>query len=76
MREILYKKETFTDAKKEQDIVSWIKTHPRFKWSTLCPEIGVDKGQFCKMLKAGVLKLPDDKIVKIKEIIKDYGYGK
>lgn len=80
MREILYKPSKEGDSvfveKKEESIAEWIKNHPRFKWSTMCPEIGVDKGNFSKMLKSGYIKLPEDKIAKIKQIIKNYGYGK
>jgi hypothetical protein len=77
MREILYKPSKEKESeKKEESIVEWIKSHPRFKWSTMCPEIGVDKGNFSKMLKSGYIKLPEDKIAKIKQIIKNYGYGK
>jgi hypothetical protein len=55
-------------------IVSWIKLHPEFKWSAMCKKVGIDKGNFQRILtsKDPVIKL--ELIPKIEEILKKYGY--
>lgn len=76
MREILYKKtqQTETSPSKEKDIVEWINSHNKFKWSKMCLEIGIDKGNFQRMLKNGKITLPEEKIKQIKQSISEYGW--
>jgi len=64
----------FNPSVKEQDIVDWINTHNKFKWSKMCLEIGIDKGNFQRMLKKGKITLSDEKIKQIKLSIGEYGW--
>jgi uncharacterized UPF0160 family protein len=62
--------------KKEKKILKWINTHKKFKWSAMCVELGIDKGNFQRMLKKEKFSLTSEQLVKIEEKLKEYGYGK
>lgn len=55
-------------------ILLWIKSHNKFKWSTMCSEIGLDKGNFQKMLKKDKISIALDYIIKIEKELKKYGF--
>lgn len=57
-----------------REVISWIKDHPMFKYAHLCDEIGFDKGQFCKILKAENPSLKPEMVAKIQAVIKEYGF--
>jgi hypothetical protein len=55
-------------------ILLWIKSHNKFKWSTMCLEIGLDKGNFQKMLKKDKISVALNYIIKIETELKKYGF--
>ena len=59
-----------------ENIVAWHKSHPYFKWSAMCREVGIDKGNFKRILMAGKPMLSKAVVEKIISIIKKYGYAK
>ena len=64
------------ENKVNMGILEWINTHSKFKWSTMCLELGIDKGNFQRMLKSGKLSLSKEKIKLIELQLKKYGYEK
>lgn len=57
-------------------MINWINSHPFFKWSAMCKEIGIDKGNFQRILKSkSSPKISQEKVDKILIIIKKYGYA-
>ena len=61
--------------KKEKKILKWINTHKKFKWSAMCVELGIDKGNFQRMLKKEKFSLTSEQLIKIEEKLKEYGYA-
>ena len=57
-----------------EEVISWINDHPMFKYSAMCEEIGMDKGRFCKILKAEKPSLKPEVVAKIQAVIKEYGF--
>jgi len=55
-------------------IVEWIKSHPLFKWGTMCKVVGIDKSNFSRTLQEENPKIKADVIVKMESILKEYGY--
>lgn len=55
-------------------ITTWIKTHPEFKWASMCKKIGVSKGNFHRILQSSNPNLKEEHIGSIKLILKQYGY--
>ena len=56
-------------------LISWINSHPEFKWSAMCLKIGLDKSNFKRVLDAENPILKADQISKIEKFLKDYGYA-
>lgn len=56
-------------------IAQWVKSHPYFKWSTMCLKIGLDKGNFHKWINAEAPVIPEKYMQKIIHILKEYGYA-
>lgn len=71
--EIEFKAET--GLNKALKPISWINSHPEFKWSAMCLKIGLDKGNFKRVLDAENPILKSDHLEKIENFIKDYGYA-
>lgn len=61
-------------SKRSENIVKWIKGHPEFKWSAMCLKIGLDKGNFQRILKSDSPSIKEEHLPKIEEILKQYGY--
>jgi len=55
--------------------ISWINSHPEFKWSAMCLKIGLDKSNFKRVLDAENPVLKTEQLEKVKNFIKDYGYA-
>jgi len=55
--------------------ILWINSHPEFKWSAMCLKIGLDKGNFKRVLDAENPVMKPEHLTKIINFIKDYGYG-
>jgi len=84
-REILYKKTTekesdLTNEKSktnnvtEQGLVEWIRSHELLNISALCKQAGINRSNFDKSLRMGLIS-PKHEPILIK-ILKNYGYGK
>lgn len=56
--------------------ISWINSHPEFKWSAMCLKIGLDKSNFKRVLDAKNPVLRTEQVKKIENFLKDYGYAK
>lgn len=56
-------------------IVEWINSHEMFKWSKMCLKIGIDKGNFARVLQSEDPIITEENKVKIIDIIKKYGYA-
>lgn len=61
---------------KVKKIVKWIKDHPEFKWGVMCNKIGIDKGNFQRMLKSDSPKIKIEFIPQIETFLTNYGYAK
>jgi hypothetical protein len=59
---------------KSKKIVDWIKNHKKFKWGLMCDEVGMDRGNFQRLLKAEEPTIKVEFIDKIEENLKQYGY--
>lgn len=59
---------------KSLKIVKWINGHKKFKWGTMCLELGIDKGNFQRVLKSNAPEIKLELIPKIEENLKQYGY--
>ena len=59
---------------KSQKITSWIKSHPAIKWSFICKIVGIDKGNFQKILKSENPSIKIENIIKLEKELKKYGY--
>lgn len=58
---------------KEESLVEWLKSHPLVNISALCREAGINRSNFDKSLKMGIISPKhENKLVKI---LKNYGYG-
>lgn len=57
-----------------QDIYKFLREHPLIKIGGLCKVIGSDKSNFYTSMKNGH-NLPQEKIDKIVEILKNYGWS-
>lgn len=83
---VISKEETVKPAKEKalaqkndvspERIFEWLKSHPYFKWSSMCKDLKIDKGNFARTMNALSPKLPDDVCVKITSVLKEYGYAK
>lgn len=59
---------------KSKKITTWIKSHPAIKWSLICKNIGIDKGNFQKTLKSENPSIKIENIIKLEKELKKYGY--
>jgi hypothetical protein len=59
---------------KSKKITSWIKSHPAIKWSFICKSVGIDKGNFQKILKSDSPIIKIENIIKLEKELKKYGY--
>lgn len=57
-----------------ESIVKWINDHPFFKWSGMCVTLGIDKGNFGKILKDNPKGIKPEQLESIVSIIEEYGY--
>ena len=59
---------------KSKKIISWIKSHPAIKWSLICKNVGIDKGNFQRILKSEKPNIKIEHIIKLEKELKKYGY--
>ena len=58
---------------KEESLIEWLKSHPLVNISALCREASINRSNFDKSLKMGIISPKhENKLVKI---LKNYGYG-
>jgi hypothetical protein len=57
-----------------KQVVDWIKSHPLFKWGSMCFLIGIDKGNFARTLESADPKIKPEILTKIVAVIKQYGF--
>jgi len=64
---------TSVSVYKEESLVEWLKSHPLVNISALCREASINRSNFDKSLKMGIISPKhENKLVKI---LKNYGYG-
>lgn len=66
---------TEKEAPSSSVVVKWINDHPHFKWAAMCRKIGMDKGNFQRILNNPKSTIPAKFLPKIVEVIKEYGYA-
>ena len=81
-REILYKKEVGGSVKidvspkqevaKADTLVDWLKTHELINISALCRQAGINRSNFDKSLKMGLISPKQEAV--LSKILKKYGY--
>jgi hypothetical protein len=59
---------------KSKKIIGWINSHPAIKWSLICKDVGIDKGNFHKILKSENPSIKIENIIKLEKELKKYGY--
>ena len=59
---------------KSKKITTWINSHPAIKWSLVCKNVGIDKGNFQKILKSENPSIKIENIIKLEKELKKYGY--
>lgn len=59
---------------KSKSITSWINSHPAIKWTLICKNLGIDKGNFHKILKSENPSIKIENIIKLEKELKKYGY--
>ena len=57
-----------------KSLIEWLKSHPLINISALCREAGINRSNFDKSLKMGLISLKHENELII--ILKKYGYGK
>lgn len=57
-----------------QDVVDWIIAHPLFKWSGMCRELGMNKGNFAVVIHSRVPKIKPEVLGKIIPVLTEYGF--
>lgn len=55
-------------------VVDWINTHPLFKWSGMCLKLGIDKGNFGRLLKSPKPELKVEVLNKVVEFLREYRF--
>lgn len=58
-----------------QKIVKWLKDHDLFKATAMAESIGIDRGNFSRLLNSENPTISDENQLKIISIIKRYGYA-
>lgn len=61
---------------KAKKIVNWINEHEEFKWGGMCTKLGVDRGNFQRVLNAEEPNIRIELILQIEGFLKEYGYAK
>jgi hypothetical protein len=61
-----------TPKEKSDKIKEWLRGHKLFKPSVIAKEIGVDKGNWSRILKAG--DIPEKHLEQIINLLKQYGF--
>lgn len=59
---------------KQESLIEWLKSHHLINISALCREAGINRSNFDKSLKMGLISPKHE--IKLIEILKHYGYGK
>lgn len=55
-------------------VIKWISTHPHFKWTKLCFEVGMDPGNFQRVMKTKNPVIKPEILKKIVKILANYGF--
>jgi hypothetical protein len=63
-----------TIESRSKKITEWINSHPAIKWSVICKNAGIDKGNFQRILKSKNPIIKIENIVKLERELKKYGY--
>ena len=63
---------TSVSVSKKENLIEWIKTHPLVNISALCREAGINRSNFDKSLKMGLISPKHE--IKLVNILKKYGY--
>ncbi len=58
-----------------KNISVWLTTHPRFKWTGMAKELGLDPGNFSRTINSDNPVISEEDQTKIIAIIKEYGYA-
>lgn len=67
-------KKRLTAEERAKKIIDWIKTHPEFKWSSMCIKLGMDKGNFQRVIGSQVPKIKEVNLGPIEKFIANYGF--
>jgi len=59
-----------------EQVVKWINDHPLFKWSTMCVDNGISKGNFHRILHSKRPHIEYYQLVQVEEVISEYGFKK
>ena len=62
-------------ASSSKSIAKWIKSHPYFKWTRMCQEIGIDKGYFSRAINSEYPSFKLEEIPAIEKELGNYGYN-
>ena len=62
----------YDSVKKNEPLIEWIKSHSLINISALCREAGINRSNFDKSLKMGIIPSKHEKI--LSDILKKYGY--
>jgi hypothetical protein len=57
---------------KNESLIEWLKSHPLVNISALCREAGINRSNFDKSLKMGLISQKHE--IKLVNILKKYGY--
>lgn len=57
-----------------KEIVTWLKSHTMFKWSALCEEVGIDKGNFHRTMNNENPTIKPGVISRMLPHLKEYGF--
>jgi hypothetical protein len=55
-------------------VIKWMETHPYFKWTKLCIDVGVDPGNFKRCMNAKNPVIKPDILKKMIKILVNYGF--
>ena len=58
----------------EKAVITWIKSHPFFKYAAMCAEVGIDRSNFSRTLYTGLPHIKESVLKKIVKIISKYGF--
>ena len=63
---------TSVSVYKNESLTEWLKSHPLVNISALCREAGINRSNFDKSLKMGIISQKHE--IKLIQILKKYGY--